>query len=251
MRVTDEGMRQLLARFDAPAVEAVLLVGSYARGDAGPHSDIDLLRLTPAPLPDAGTHHWEGKLVNVSDAVPKAVEAWFVEPERAVDTVAGLREARMLRDREGVAARLVARAKAFVWTPELQARADRWASAQLAGWAEEAHKGLAGLRTGDTGRLLNAQFGLSWGLAKTMRVQRGLLSNSDNAFLTDLEAAFAGTRWLALLRASYGLTGLALPEQVRAGLELYAHTAELLEPALQEGDRSVIEHTVQRIRRAE
>ena len=228
---TGEGVRQLLARFDTPPVKAVLLVGSYARGDAGPYSDVDLFRLTSAPLPDAGTHLWEGKLVNVSDAVPEAVEARFGEPERAIDTVTGLREARVLRDREE--------------------RADRRASAQLAGWAEEAHKGLAGLWTGDTGRLLNAQFSLSWGLAKTVRVQYGLLSGSDNAFFADLQPVFAGTRWLELLQEAYGLTGLALPEQVRAGLELYAHTAGLLEPALHDGDRPVVEHMVQRIRRAE
>jgi hypothetical protein len=251
MMVTDEGLRQLLARFDAPPVKAVLLVGSYARGDAEPYSDVDLLRLTSAPLPDAGTHLWEGKLVNVSDAEPKAVGAWFSEPESATEVVAGLREARVLFDREGAAARLVARAKAFVWTPELQEKANRWASAQLAGWAEEAHKGLAGLRTGDTGRLLNAQFGLSWGLAKTVRVQCGLLSGSDNAFFTDLAVAFAGTRWLSSLHDVYGLTGLGLAEQVRAGLELYALTADLLEHVLHDSDRLVIEHTVHLLRQAE
>jgi len=209
---------------------------------------VDLIRLTPSPLPGAGSHLWQSRLVNVTDVDPRTSQAWFTEPDQVVDVVAGLREARVLLDRNRAAEALVQKARAFVWTPELQQKADRWASAQLVGWAEEAHKGLAGLQSGDTGRLLHAQFGLSWGLAKTMRVQRGLLSRSDNAFFADLETAFAGTRWLELLRAAYGLTSSTLNDQVRAGLELYALTAELLEPVLQGRDRPVTAHTVSLIR---
>ncbi|CAA9582213.1 MAG: hypothetical protein AVDCRST_MAG86-3001 [uncultured Truepera sp.] len=241
-------LRGLSARFDAPQVQAVLLVGSYARGDAGPYSDVDILRLTPSPLPEVRSHLWQDKLVNVTDADPETSEAWFTEPEQAVEVVLGLRDARVLLDREGAAEALVARARAFVWTPELQEKADRWASTQLASWSEEAHKGLAGLQSGSVGKLLNAQFGLSWGLAKTVRVQRGLLFSNDNAFLTDLQSAFAGTRWLGLLHDVYGLTGLTLPQQVRAGLNLYALTAELLKEVLQARDRPVITHTVALIR---
>jgi predicted nucleotidyltransferase len=249
--LTAEQLQVLAAHFGGPQVQAVLLVGSYARGSAEPYSDVDLLRLTSSSLPDAGSHLWQDMLVNVSDADADAVEAWFTEPDQAVEVVLGLRDAQVLLDLEGAAAEIVQRAETFVWTDELQKKANRWASAQLVGWAEEARKGLAGVRTGDNGRLLHAQFGLSWGLAKMIRVQRGLLSKSDNAFLADLQGAFAGTRWLELLHAVYGLTGLALTEQVRAGLALYAHTADLLAPVLQDGDRPVVEHTVHLIRRAE
>lgn len=251
-----EQLRGLVARFDMPGVQAILLVGSFSRGEAGPYSDVDLVRLVSKPLPGAGSHLWNDQLinvlVNVSDADTKTLEAWFSEPEQAVDIVSGLRNAQVLRDRDGVAEALVARAEAFVWTPELQTKADRWVSAQLVGWAEEAHKGLSGLQTGDTGKLLNALFGLSWGLAKTVRVQCGLLSKSDNSFLTDLQTELQGTpdgvRWLGLLHEAYGLTGLPLSEQVRAGLKLYSLTAELLQPVLQPCDRPVIDHTVSLVR---
>ena len=247
-----EQLRGLVTRFDVPGVQAILLVGSFSRGKAGPYSDVDLVRLVSEPLPGAGSHLWNDRLINVGDADTKAVEAWFSEPEQADLVVSGLRSARVLLDREGAAEALVARAETFVWTSALQKKADCWASAQLVGWAEEAHKGLSGLQTGDTGKLLNAQFGLSWGLAKTVRVQRGLLSSSDNAFLTDLQPELQGTpdglRWLGLLHGSYGLIGLELRDQVRAGLELYALTADLLGAALHPDDRPVIEHTVSLIR---
>ena len=37
---------ELARRFDAPGVLAIALLGSYARGDAGPYSDVDLVRFT-------------------------------------------------------------------------------------------------------------------------------------------------------------------------------------------------------------
>lgn len=204
-------------QFDTPKVQASLLVGSFSRGEAGPYSDIDLLRL--------GSVAWcrqpslAKPLVNVSDADMKTVEAWFTNPEKAVGVVGGLQQARILLEKDGAAKALLERAQAFVWTFELQHEADVWASAQLVGWAEEAHKGLAGLDSGNTGQLLHAQFGLPWSLAKTVRVQRGLLSGGDNAFLAELQKEFAGTRWLKFLHGAYGLTGFAPADQVRAGLE--------------------------------
>ncbi len=238
-------------QFDTPKVQAILLVGSFSRGEAGPYSDIDLLRLGNVALPGAGSHLWQNRLVNVSDADTKTVEAWFTNPEKAVEVVSGLQQARILLEKDGAAKALLERAQAFVWTFELQHEADVWASAQLVGWAEEAHKGLAGLDSGNTGQLLHAQFGLSWGLAKTVRVQRGLLSGGDNAFLAELQKEFAGTRWLKFLHGAYGLTGFAPADQVRAGLELYCLTADLLSGALQPHDRPIVEHTVLLIRQNE
>lgn len=242
---------ELTNLFDAPRVRAILLVGSFSGDGAGPYSDVDLVRLVDTPLPGGGNHLWQNRLVNVNDADVKATEVWFTEPEKAVEVVLGLRQARILLDKNGAAEALLKRALAFTWTPEIQKKADVWASAQLVGWAEEAHKGLAGLDSGNPGQLLHAQFGLSWGLVKTVRVQRGLLSSSDNNFLTELQKEFAGTRWLKLLQDVYGLTGLYLTDRVRAGLELYCLTADLLSGALQPHGQPIVEHTVLLIRQNE
>jgi hypothetical protein len=145
----------LTQRFDHPSVQAIALLGSHARGDAGPFSDIDLLRLLAADAPEApdnGTHLIDGRLVNVSSATPADTAAWFEWPERAVTHIAGLRVAHAILDRGGAFAELQTRALAFVWDTVMQGRADRWASRQLVGWAEEAHKGLEGLRRGDAAR---------------------------------------------------------------------------------------------------
>jgi hypothetical protein len=247
----------LLARFDDPTIAAIVLTGSHARMDAGPHSDIDVLRLLDSPvaeIPAAGSYLLEDHLVVVSDVTLADVEGWFTLPETAVRVISGLRLAYPLIDREERFAGIQRRARAFTWDAALQERADRWASQQMAGWAEEAHKGLEGLRRRDAGRLLNARHGLSFGLCRVMQVQRGILETGDNAFYEEVALAIGpSSRWVQLLRLAFGIgSALAGPapslvEQVRAGLQLYVVTSQLLGSILHLQDRLVVDDTVNRI----
>ena len=124
----------------------------------------------------------------------------------------------------------------------------------LVDWIEEVHKGLAGLKHNDIGRLLNARHGLSWGLSRVMKVQRGVLISGDNAFYDELSRSMGQQQeWMQLLRTAFGIEneeGIAptLSEQVRAGLRLYILTAELLAPVLRTEDRPLITHAMQLIR---
>ncbi|MBI3971345.1 MAG: hypothetical protein HY332_08645 [Chloroflexi bacterium] len=123
-------------------------------------SDVDLVRFTTASvpsLPDSGSHLVAGRLVVVSDAPPDEVETWFVQTELAVSRIPGLRQGRPLRDRGGYFAAHEVRAQAFVWDAAVQARADAFANQAMVGWVEEVHNGPARLRSGDVGRLLDAE----------------------------------------------------------------------------------------------
>jgi hypothetical protein len=246
----------LAHQFDASTVKAIVLMGSHARGDAGPYSDVDLVRFVAeenADLDGAGTHLVDDVLVVVSNATPSRVEKWFTDPEQATNTIAGLRIAHTLIDRADTFAALQARAHAFVWDDALQNKADLWASEQMVGWIEEAHKGLEGLRRRDPGRLLNASFGLSWGLSNVVKVQRGVLISGDNGFFNEVAAAVgAETAWSQLRAIAFGVADVhgrppSLRERVVAGLHLYGLTAELLGPAIQPEHAPLITQTIQLI----
>lgn len=247
---------QLLRHFDGPDTHAIVLVGSHARGDAGPLSDIDLARFVAATASptDAGSHLIDDHLVVVSNVVPGEVERWFAEPDAAGEMIAGIRSAQSLIDRDEYFAAIQARAHAFVWDAAMQERADRWASAQMVGWIEEVHKGLEGLRRGDVGRMLNARHGCSWGLARVLLVQRGILLAGDNAFYDALTQVLGlNNEWVQLRDRAFGVadangTVPTLADQVRAGLQLYVVTAELIADALQSHDAPLITHTVARIK---
>ncbi|MCL4834245.1 MAG: nucleotidyltransferase domain-containing protein [Caldilineaceae bacterium] len=245
----------LWKQWGSPRPQAIALLGSYARGDAGPFSDVDLLFLLPAnaPPPERTSFLVKEWLVNVNAVGPEQIDDWFTQPEQAVNVVAALRDAVALKDPDGLFADLQRRAYGFTWTGEIQSQADRYASREMVGLSEEAHKGLEGLRRNDVGRLLNARFGLSWLLARVLRVQRGILGHSDNGFYDDLRASLGReSRWSRLLAAAFGVTlsgerPPSLHEEVIAGLNLYCETARLLTDILQAQDRPLIDATVARI----
>lgn len=257
-------LQELSGRFDRPEVKALALMGSYSRGEAGPYSDIDLARFVdqrPAAEGESfgdGSYLVEGRLLVVSSIELAQVEEWFIKPEKASEFMAGLRQARPLLDRDGTLAGLQERARAFVWDALLQARADAWASREMVGWIEEVHKALEGLARlkgagdgpGETidavGRLLQARFGLSWGLSRVMQVQRGVLIAGDNSFYRQVaEAVGYDSTWVALRERAFGLgpEPSNLVEQIQAGLQLYVETAALLGDVLRPEDRPLVEAT--------
>lgn len=239
----------LARRFDGPEIAAIVLMGSHARGGAGPYSDVDLVRFASSdearPAGD-GSHLIDGRLVVVSTHTPASVARIFNDPEAACQNVIGLRTAQAVVDRGGHFAAIQAQARAFRWDDAMQARADQVAAELLVGWIEEAHKGLEGLRRDDTGRLLNAQFGLSWGLSRVVMVQRGVLLAGDNDIWDAINRAVGeDSVWVRLRHAAFGLVvenpqAPLLPMQVRAGLALYQETAALMRGALPDPQRSMI-----------
>lgn len=247
----------LTARFFRPDMAALVLVGSFARGNAASFSDVDLLCVMEndaSQHPGAGSHLTDGRLVVVSPVTLAQLEVAFVQPEIAVQMIAGLRSAQILMDPQGIFAAVQARAEAFVWDTEMQARANAYAAAEMVGWIEEVHKALSGLCDHDVGRLLNARFGLSWGLSRVMQVQRGVLLSGDNGFYTEVAAAVGeDSPWVALRRMAFGIEGPDGPApdlctQVRAGLQLYAETAALLANVFPPDSAALIDATVALIR---
>ena len=248
MALDSSDFSTLAHRFRSPEARAIVLMGSFARGDAGQFSDVDLVRFLRDDTgadPEGKTHIVDGRLVVVSEVTPSSVRNWFTEPEAACECIRGARTGQPLWDPEGYFREIQDRARRFVWDGTLQEKANRWASEKLVGWAEEAHKGLGGLRDGHTGRLLNARFGLSWGLTHVMRVQRGVLLSGDNDSYPEVATEMgADSRWVKLSEGAFGLDGRDLEGQVRAGLALYVLTVEMLADALEPGCREVIDHTV-------
>lgn len=244
----------LIRRFNAPFVSAIVLMGSQARGEAGPYSDVDIVRYTNGTgQSEARSYLLDGHLVIVSDVSPQKVENCFVDPVAATGTIPGFRSAEILLDHGGYFAAIQERARAFQWDAAMQERANQWASAQMVGWIEEVHKGLAGLQQNNTGRLLNARFGLSWGLNRVIQVQRGVLTAGDNEFYDAVAQVMgAQSEWVDLRRRAFGMENQqgetpTLADQVRAGLRLYVLTAQILEPILRPEDQPLIAHTVELI----
>jgi hypothetical protein len=248
-------MAVLMERFVPSEALGVMLMGSRARGNAGPFSDVDWVRFASDDqgLPDDGSYLIDGRLVVVSTLTPAAIEAIFSDPISTCDNLMGLRTGQILLDRERQLVQLQRRARDFVWDDAMQHKANAWAATQMVGIIEEAHKGLEGLRRNDTGRLLNARFGLSWVLSSIIKMQRGVLLSSDNGMWDEVNRVVGETSaWVRDRWAAFGIddgTGRppTLREQVIAGLRLYVETAKLIDHALPQREGELIWATVARI----
>jgi predicted nucleotidyltransferase len=254
-QLTSVDIDKLIQRFDQEnVVQALILLGSYARNEAGPNSDIDLVRfvISGIKLSDDGTHLDDKKrLINISTVEPDEYEKWFIEPFQATKCIAGLRVARVLIDRQDFFTHgLQIRARNFIWNTDIQLRANIEASRRMVGWSEEANKGLEGLRRKhDFGRLLNAIHGLSWGLSEVLQIHRGVLISSDNNAFHEVELALDDDQhMIELRRITFGINeNFNLTQRVRAGLELYVLIGEKYSNIWQENDIEIIQHTIKQI----
>jgi hypothetical protein len=168
--------------------------------------------------------------------------------------VPGLRQARILLDKRGALAALKAEADAFVWDP-LQAAADRYASRQLAGYAEEVHKLMGALARHDESAMVYAAIGLVLGLSNILAVQQGLLLESENEYFHRVLAAadaLAGpaNAWSRALRLAASFDPLPADQSPPvqrglAALHLYVESVKLLESTIRSEDAPVIRRAVE------
>jgi predicted nucleotidyltransferase len=244
-------------RFGGAEVEALALTGSYARDEATSHSDVDVLRfMTNEPATERERYHlWlmDGRLVSVTTTTIESKRSELSRPEMAIWAVPGLRQARILADRDGRLAALIAEAQSFTWTPVLRAAAADYASDTLAGLSEDVHKLLGARERGDESAILYATLGLQQGLTRAGLVARGILLSTENAYFAEaLQLAVPGSRWERLLRVVIGFDAPpgASPAGARgtAALWLYVEAAGLLADTLTAEDSALVAEAVARIR---
>lgn len=224
-RVQSRMMRATRRAAEALAHEgarAVVLTGSYARGDAHAASDIDLIALGRGRALDVrqpGRH-----LIVVAWTTAAAVRRAFRSPALAPAQVPGWRDAVILHDPHGDAARLQRLALAWGWGP-LSDSADLWVAEEIAGLAEEVRKLAAAPRPEQRLSSEIWRSVLALRLASVMSVHCRMLSPSEN-LLWDAVAARMGARWTRAQVVALGMRGAPAEGRREAALELYAMALE-------------------------
>lgn len=259
--LTERELATLIERFGGDEnVEALGLTGSYARGQASAYSDVDLLRFV-AQEPESAREHYrlwqvDGRLVSVSTTTLASKRAELTRPQTAIWAVGGLRQMRILADRAGGLAALVAEARVFTWTPALRTAATEHASETLADLAEEAQKALGARQRGDESAMLYAALGLQQLVIRAALVARGVLLDSENDwFDAALRLEPPDSRWQRLLRVVVGYdappAGVAPARgRTEAALWFYVEATRLLADTLTADDAALVAETVARIRDA-
>jgi len=227
---------RVTAELVAAGAQAVVLFGSFARGQASAHSDIDLLALGSG----AKRYEWrDGRLVDVAWAPVEAVRGQFTDPRAVGAAVPGWREAQIQHDPAGVAAGLQQAARAWTWERLAPGAADACVADELAGLAEEVLKLVAAL---EQRRPLTAAVQrnvLALNLAGIMALHRRLLYGSENR-LWDMVAEALGPAWAEAQARALGLDAPDFTATCRAALTLYRLAADDAQHILDDRQRAII-----------
>ncbi|HEY3476034.1 MAG TPA: nucleotidyltransferase domain-containing protein [Anaerolineales bacterium] len=256
MPLSDAFLQSLLERIDSPEVTGVGIVGSYARGQERSYSDVDLdiyvRQLPEDPYERYTLRYWENRLISLKYALLDDERSALRDPRRAIWAVPGLREMKILLDRDGSVAELQKAAQDFDGSA-LQPAADVFAAEEIMGNAEEVHKILNGLARGHESTVLYASWGLVKNMLETVAVQRGLMIVSENRYFDLIQDSLGrDSEWTRAFRRAWGLEEGAFDYHSRgaAALSLYRLSAAMFDGLIPEKHRDVVGRTLQLIKEA-
>jgi Nucleotidyltransferase domain len=215
--------------------EAVVLVGSYAYGTADDASDVDLVAIGNGPAHE--TNCCGGRLLVINWRTAAETRSAFAAPDLAGVAVPAWRNAHVLQDPDGVAARLRDEALNWEWTAELHDACDRWVADRLLYLAEDLLRMAGCMRRGPLALAAASAPYVVVQVTNMMAVHRRLELRSVNDKWAET-ARSEGVRWTALRERALGLTAEVLPVRLKATVELYRETAELVRPVLDERQRA-------------
>src|SRR5712692_6266250 len=234
--LSSEFLAQLIAELDDETVIAIILHGSYARGDAmPPYSDIDLVRIlheTPERTQLKRFIWYDGYLLNLSSRPLSIYKEWLTIPQEAIFRLSTIQDARILLDKQGTFRAFQQETRNWRWEP-LQATANHYASQVIVELSETILRTLGALQLQKTVMLVQRiLLHILPGVTRAIAVQRGMLIRGNNYLQQVQETLGIDSAWTRFYMQAAGMAvnGLPLPIEARsiAALRLYQETVRLL-----------------------
>jgi predicted nucleotidyltransferase len=255
LSLSDEFLAKLIVELDSETVRAIILHGSYARGNALPlYSDVDLVRIvqeSPAHLEQKRFIYRDGYLLSISSKPLSVYQRQFTQPEKAIFVVPSVREARILLDKDEGFRTLQQEACAWTWEP-LQAAAGAYVSQLMVEQTEIVFKALRALILHDLVALADMMLDLFSAATEAIAVHRGVLVRSGNTYFHQVqEAAGQQSTWTYHHLRAAGITSqaaLSAEERGKETLYLYQETAQLLKPSITFEHWETIAQTIQTLK---
>jgi predicted nucleotidyltransferase len=215
---------------------AVVLAGSWARGEAHRASDIDMWVL--GRRAGRSTLERDGFVVHVERTTERLERTRFREPRRVGGSVPGWRDALLVYDPKGVAAKLRAEARRFRWL-RIAARCDRWVAEEITAYAEEVTKVVRALGNGSLETAAVQRNLLVDRLAVVMAVHRRILWGTENELWERVGRRIGGP-WWAAQRKGLGVPRGDVTASCEAALELYRLTSRAVRRTLRPEQARVV-----------
>ena len=233
--LTDEFLHRIATDLDDDTVQSIILHGSYARGDAvAPYSDIDLVRILDEACNQQEDKHFvyrDGYLLSISSRPLSVYYSRFAYPETAIFAISGVREARILLDKNESFKKLQQEAWSWTWEP-LQAAAHTYASKLLVAQTEIVLKAMRALTLGDSVALADMTLDLFSALTEAVAVGLGVLMRSGNTYFHQVQEAVGQQSSWTRSHLRIATETLSAEERGKETLLLYRETCRLLRPAI-------------------
>lgn len=255
VRLTDEFLHKLVQEFDHEDIVGITLGGSYARGTATRYSDVDLAcfwREGVKPPPKRFVYR-QDKLISIKMTSVTEIREALKRPDSAMLAVSGAR--RLLLDKDGSVARLLAEIEAFRWD-DLQEAVNAHVSLWMMLKAEDVQKVLREFEQENApGLALVITYLIATLTLLTALRHRTQITNDSTYYQQVQEAAGLDSAWTCAHRIATGLeagpTGIT-PLRARgiAVLHLYRETLVFARPVMQTDHLEIAEQVLRVIQEA-
>jgi predicted nucleotidyltransferase len=230
---------RLVPELVARGAQAVVLLGSRARGDATSASDLDLGVIGDGP--DYRLDVRDGVLVAESWASESERRAAFARPGDVGSAVPGWREAVVLHDPLRAASRLKQEAEDWRW--ERCEDCDQWVAQQIVGYAEEVQKLTAALVGCHRLRAAVQRDILALRLAPILSVHHRMLYGSENV-LWEKVGERMGLEWRRWQASAFSTSGESFEQSCAAAVHLFRLATTCVAPLLDERQAVVVQHSL-------
>lgn len=231
---------RLITLADGPAVRGIAVLGSAARGDASPWSDIDVEATVAEPSAKWDTRpSFIGERLIMCHAIT-ADEPWaqLTMPDKAIWAAPSYGVMRILVDRDGGLARLRQAARSFDYEP-LRPAAAAFVRQRAPTLGEYVLKIRAGLEQHDGSKTQYAQANLILRCERLVAVALLVPIRTENEYYAVVRDA-AGPRWTELHRTALGVDGGDAVAHATAACGLFRETMRLVDDQLDGPSRALV-----------
>jgi len=240
-RMNKEALRTcktISRRLVKQGAEAVVVFGSWVRGDHYSESDLDIHAIGKGP--PYRLERYQNFLVSISWQTAKQDRQAFKDPKQVGGIIPAWRNAFIVYDPKSIAKALKQESRAWRWEP-LSKKTDRWVADEIAGWAEEVHKLVGNLQVGRRTAASVQRSLLAIYMGRVLAAHHRLLYDTENR-LWDLVSERMGPTWTRLQSAALAEGDQSFEETCRAALQLYVLTAREVRSLLNDQEREVVDH---------